>query len=684
MAGLLLLAAAVAVAQLGGVAGDVAPRPTVWTASTTTCGTAETSGQADDTGVTWATCGTGLVRIAADGARTQQTITTFTSPRRVAPSPDGSRLYIVTNGAKEGVANYAIIRLKPGAAANTWVRDATFATSTFPYAGKEYVACGSYLATDALGDIYATTVRGCAAAGAPGTVVKYAPTGQLLATFGVDETRPREPGAFKTTQGITASRDGTRVVVADQGNNRLHEFRYVRSSRSYVWHRTLETESVTLDCDNPPATGARWKVAYADGTSVTSASDRIAGERRYLCSPYDARFDAWGRLFVADTTHRRILMFDEELLPLATVADRYTATTARPHTLTVTGTGGVLVPIWNQAYTPSTGTDPGFAGPRSAVTPLPLPDATAPTLTSVAGPAESEDRTVTLTITASDDAAGTGLTKLRLANEDGTWAGWKAFSRTAAWTLPETFGPKVVYAQVVDGAGNESAVVRTSIRHLPDTIAPTIAAVATPATTQVRDITVAIDATDGGRSGLAEMRLANDGGLWEPWRAFAPNVAWQLSVGVGAKVVAVQLRDGAGNVSAVTRVSVSVVASPAEPSPTAPPTPPTTQPAPTAPAPTGGGPTTAAPSARPAVRRATLARVRATRTVIVRTSVATPSTVRMLRLRNERGAWSRWRRYTPSQRWTLTAGRGTKLVRVQVRDARGRVSAIRTLRLRVR
>ena len=77
--------------------------------------------------------------------------------------------------------------------------------------------------------------------------------------------------------------------------------------------------------------------------------------------------------------------------------------------------------------------------------------------------------------------------------------------------------------------------------------APTLRQVTVPATTAVSAIDVVIDAADD--RGIAQVRLADDWGVWGAWQAYTPTVRFTLRAGLGYRGVYVQVRDAAGNES---------------------------------------------------------------------------------------------------------------------------------------
>ncbi|HEV2742329.1 MAG TPA: hypothetical protein VGV91_04170 [Rubrobacter sp.] len=59
-------------------------------------------------------------------------------------------------------------------------------------------------------------------------------------------------------------------------------------------------------------------------------------------------------------------------------------------------------------------------------------------------------------------------------------------------------------------------------------------------------------------SGVASVRLKNEGSaVWSAWQPYATSRSWTLSRGAGTKTVSAQFKDGAGNVSAVSKDSIN-------------------------------------------------------------------------------------------------------------------------------
>jgi subtilisin-like proprotein convertase family protein len=79
------------------------------------------------------------------------------------------------------------------------------------------------------------------------------------------------------------------------------------------------------------------------------------------------------------------------------------------------------------------------------------------------------------------------------------------------------------------------------------------------ASTGSRDVTVNLSATDPhDATGVAAVRLSNDGVTFSPYQPYAASLAWTLPEGDGDKKVYAQFRDGAGNDSAIVSDSITL------------------------------------------------------------------------------------------------------------------------------
>lgn len=64
-------------------------------------------------------------------------------------------------------------------------------------------------------------------------------------------------------------------------------------------------------------------------------------------------------------------------------------------------------------------------------------------------------------------------------------------------------------------------------------------------------VTLALSASDGNGTGVAKMRLCNQGDAWGAWENYAVSRVWNLGSGDGSKIILVQFEDQAGNDSGV-------------------------------------------------------------------------------------------------------------------------------------
>jgi hypothetical protein len=86
----------------------------------------------------------------------------------------------------------------------------------------------------------------------------------------------------------------------------------------------------------------------------------------------------------------------------------------------------------------------------------------------------------------------------------------------------------------------------------PDDATPPVGTASLPATVSSIHVDVAVAVADP-QTGVIELRLSNDGRTWSGWLGFPTpspdgllHVPWALAPGAGAKVVAVEARNGAG------------------------------------------------------------------------------------------------------------------------------------------
>ena len=140
---------------------------------------------------------------------------------------------------------------------------------------------------------------------------------------------------------------------------------------------------------------------------------------------------------------------------------------------------------------------------------------------------------------------------MQFSNDDSNWSAWTAYAASNTWALTTGDGPKTLYAQYSDAAGNVSTGVISSSITL-DTVPPTgtIENKWRRAMHHNMPVTLTLSASDGTGSGVANMQFSNDGGAtWSTWEPYAASKTWALTSGDGPKTIAVQYQDAAGNIS---------------------------------------------------------------------------------------------------------------------------------------
>lgn len=153
---------------------------------------------------------------------------------------------------------------------------------------------------------------------------------------------------------------------------------------------------------------------------------------------------------------------------------------------------------------------------------------------------------VTLNVSATD-TGGSGVAKMRFRNSGGNWSAWETYATTKTWTLISGSGLKVVEAQFMDNAGNESLIVSDDI--MLDTTLPTgsitINNGATYATN--RNLTLTLPASDNIQ--VSKMKFKVDNGSWGTPVNYTTPYTLTISPGDGTRTVYVKFIDSAGNES---------------------------------------------------------------------------------------------------------------------------------------
>jgi len=159
----------------------------------------------------------------------------------------------------------------------------------------------------------------------------------------------------------------------------------------------------------------------------------------------------------------------------------------------------------------------------------------------------TKSTSVTVQVSASDVLSP--VSYIRFSN-DGVWdnVAWSSFYSSRTWTVPTGDGPKCVYVQVKDSAGNIAEKSQTIVL---ETSAPTMTSFqieggATYTSNTVWALT--IQASDA-NSGMSQMRFSETGNVvWGPWEPFSTSKQYALqSTTQGMHSLWVQVSDHAGN-----------------------------------------------------------------------------------------------------------------------------------------
>jgi hypothetical protein len=223
--------------------------------------------------------------------------------------------------------------------------------------------------------------------------------------------------------------------------------------------------------------------------------------------------------------------------------------TSRPSGVTVTaGDGAKTVSIWAR----------DALGHVSAIDSEVITiDTVAPTVSLGALPARTNNRTINVSMSGSDNASGIAKWAINESGSAPSWGSnlWKNNALTS-YTISGSEGTRTLRAWTRDNAGNVSlASVQTIVL---DTVAPVIT-FTTPAVTTVRDITLTVSGNDGSGTGITGWAVvegtsqpALGDGIWTG----SPATSFQLPAGEGSTQVTVFAKDLAGNVGSVTRTVV--------------------------------------------------------------------------------------------------------------------------------
>lgn len=490
----------------------------------------------------------------------------------VAPSPDGSALYVVR------YTEYTVYRFDRQADGRYRARtQAEWRLGNFPerIGGAPYFKPrGQFISTDGAGDLYLSAGLWTCQEGSPhctdNAIVKYRPAAAgatYLTRFGRKVPFSWKLGeAHGSFGGVTVTANGNRVFVADINNSRVQRFDRAADG-SYAPRLAFG-----MSQQNDPN---RWGACFGEGV---------------LAAPYDLALSPRGEVLVINTTcyggvdgqrnypyaQIEVQRYDQDGGVRGAIRSK-SHLDHRVHGIAIDRSGNIHLPQAGLYLRPAagwtdTGADKGGGGPLGGMATV---DTQAPTLTRVTAPATTTTRTVAVTVDATDDV-GVAYVQLRV---DGVVQPWRAFARTFQHTLADRYGAHTLGIQVRDAGGNISAERTVTItRPAPtvrppadpgviggggggrvdvpdgpdvvtparDTERPTIRRLRAPIQLfRGRVLRIRVAATDNRR--VRQVRVSTNGrwGRWQPLRRSTVTVRFTRAA--GWKYVLVQVRDGEGN-----------------------------------------------------------------------------------------------------------------------------------------
>jgi len=189
-------------------------------------------------------------------------------------------------------------------------------------------------------------------------------------------------------------------------------------------------------------------------------------------------------------------------------------------------------------------------------------DAKPPTALSItinSGKNATNSRSVTLTVSATDNRAGmfSGMSGMSFSNDGLSWSAWESYTNSKAWTLEDFQGLHRVYFRPRDAVGNVADPASSTIIY--DNVAPNgLLLTVDSGAAYSRDdkVNLTLSASDT-TSGVLLMSFSNDGTKWGPWENFASskkdwNITDPANGGTnaeGKKTIWFRANDTAGNVA---------------------------------------------------------------------------------------------------------------------------------------
>lgn len=231
----------------------------------------------------------------------------------------------------------------------------------------------------------------------------------------------------------------------------------------------------------------------------------------------------------------------------------------------------------------------------------------------------------------------TGATRMRFINTGGgVHSTWEPYAASKAWTLIAGDGPKTVYGEFEDDAGNWTEAWDYITLDTQPPIVSSFQINGGAAYTNSTSVTLSCAVT-----GAAQMRFQNVGAAWSAWEPYAASKAWTLTSGDASRSVFAQFLDAAGNLNSGTAYDEIILDTQA-----------------------------------PVV---SYFQINGGAAYTNSTSVTLNCTVTgatQMRFTNSQGLLSDWMPYAESIPWTLASGDGVKGVGGQFADAAGNLTGL--------
>jgi hypothetical protein len=249
---------------------------------------------------------------------------------------------------------------------------------------------------------------------------------------------------------------------------------------------------------------------------------------------------------------------------------------------------------------------------------------------------------VSLWVGAKDNISG--VSEMQLSNDGTVWSGWVPYGQTKEWALSSGDGPKTVYLQVKDKAGNIAGGASASI--LLDTAKPTGLQLNINGGAKYSNTTnafLALTAYDV-TSGVASMAFSQDGSNYDDWVPFAATTYLPLKGGDGNRQVYLRVKDAAGNEAGPVNASTIL--------------------------------DTQAPSKVSVVINDNAAITKETQIWLKIAATDNTSGLSVMSISNDQVTWSSWEPYVSPKMWNLNPTIGVQTVYVKIKDAAGNQAAV--------